>query len=120
MAPSGSESGSTTDSESDSGDDYDPLTPYVFDVEYDGGEQPVFHPVLPEGHTTFGPSFQLPYGVDATPGALFELFLPDQLLDSWVVSTNLYSRARLPRDRVNPVSRPELLRFLAIIYTWEL
>ena len=32
MAPSGSESGSTTDSESDSGDDYDPLTPYVFDT----------------------------------------------------------------------------------------
>ena len=112
MALSGPESGSTTDSE----DDYDPLTPYVFDIEYDVGEQPVFHPVLPKDHTTFGPSFQLPHGVDATPGALFELFLPDQLLDGWVASTNLYSRARLARDRVNPVTRPELLRFLAIIY----
>ena len=96
---------------------YNPSEPLWQRLPYRTGPQPVFTPLFDYfHHTKFGPSFQLPHGVDATPAALLELFLPDSLLDKWVESTNMYARMRLARDRVKPISRSELCRFLAIIF----
>ena len=63
----------------------------------------------------FDPSFELPQGANASAAVLLQLFLPDHLLDKWVQCTNDYANSILPVGRRKPVTKSEILKFLATI-----
>jgi len=95
---------------------YDPYTPFVVDLAYENGLDPPYEPfVIPE-NGRFRPSFILPDGVQANASSLGQLFLPDSLIDKMVSSTNAYAKSWLPPNKIRHVGRPEMLRFLAVIY----
>ena len=72
-----------------------PLTPSVIDLEYDKGRSYEYEHILKKPKQDSGPSFHLPPSVNATPASLCELFLPDSLLDKWVVFANDYAASSL-------------------------
>ena len=96
MDPQDDDSSSTASEESIP---YSPSTPYIIDLEYDNGKSYEYEALFSKELVDFGPSFQLPQSVNATPEALCELFLPDSLLDRWVVCTNDYAASHLPPAR---------------------
>ncbi len=59
--------------------------------------------------------FSSPTGCDHTAPAVSELFLPDNMLDGWVIATNAYAASRLSRRRCRDVSRAHILRFIATV-----
>lgn len=63
----------------------------------------------------FNPRFELPAGVNPTPAAFCEMYLPDSLLDKWVVSTNAYAASYLPQHKRRNISRSDILRFLSAV-----
>jgi hypothetical protein len=94
---------------------YDPATPYVVDVVDDDRRQLTYNPLLWKNQFDFNPSFELPAGVNGTPAALCELYLPDSLLDKWVVSTNAYASSHLPQHKRRNITRIDILRFLSAV-----
>ena len=100
---------------SEESEPYSPSTPYVIDVDYDNGSTYEYEPILKEPTQEFGPSFQLPLSVNATPAALCELFLPDSLLDKWVSSTNHYAASYLSIEKRRDITRMDIFRFLSAV-----
>ena len=86
---------------------YDPSTPYVVDVVDDNRRQQAYIPMLWKNQSDFNPS---PAGVNPTPAALCELYLPDSLLDKWVVSTNAYASSHLPQHKRRNITRSDITR----------
>jgi hypothetical protein len=82
------------------GDDLGQVSRRVFDTELE----------------TFRPYFSMPGQVDATAAALLDVFLPETLLDKWVMATTAYSDSRLTVSRRMKVQKQHILRFIAIIY----
>ena len=112
MDPQDDDSSSTASEESIP---YSPSTPYIIDLEYDNGKSYEYEALFSKELVDFGPSFQLPQSVNATPEALCELFLPDSLLDRWVVCTNDYAASHLPPARQRVITRMDILRFLSAV-----
>lgn len=63
----------------------------------------------------FDPAFGIPHGVDATPEALCELFLPESTISRIVTSTQAYANNKVTLRNHYPVDKPSILRLLASI-----
>lgn len=97
-------------------DGYTPSTPFVVNVPYEDGSDPVYEPIELPQNERFSAAFVLPEGFKPLPASLSELFLPDSLIDLTVERTNNYLAKCLPPDQVQPVDRTEILRFFAMYY----
>lgn len=97
---------------------YTPDKPFIQTINYRNGRSVVYEPMelFPEGTDPFEPVFRLPNGVQPTPQALSELWLPDRLIKKIVTASNAYARKLLPRNQVVAVTEEEILRFLAVYY----
>ena len=97
---------------------YTPNTPLISHMHH-GDDDPEkidpYTPIFTGERQEFGPNFLLPTGCDHTVPAVSELFLPDNMLDGWVIATNAYAASRLSRRRCRDVSRAHILRFIATV-----
>ncbi|KAG7364661.1 transposase IS4 [Nitzschia inconspicua] len=60
--------------------------------------------------------FELPNGFPPTAQTMIEVFLPDEVLDKWVTSTNAYIESKVPSvRRQKEITRPDILRFMATV-----
>jgi len=106
--------------------EYTPLKPFVQHVEYENGEQVPYRRVWDATNYLLHHEAQFSLGgnglsrseirLDPTPMTLSEMYFPDSLVDHFVTKTNSYARSRLPPSQLEPVTRAEMLRFIAFYY----
>lgn len=102
--------------ETQDNNEYTPYRPYVTELEHEDGSRPAYQPFALPQSGRFGPSYMLPEGLEATPAALSQLFLPDDLIDTIVLKTRAHAHARLPPGQLKNIERKDILRFLAIYF----
>jgi len=106
--------------------EYTPLKPFVQHVEYENGEQVPYRRVWDATNYLLHHEAQFSLGgnglsrseirLDPTPMTLSEMYFPDSLVDHFVTKTNSYARSWLPPSQLEPVTRAEMLRFIAFYY----
>ena len=107
---------SSSDDDEEEVVEYTPETPFITELQQSKQVGVDYDVVFDVNESTkFGASFEIPMAIVPTAEAMTEIYLPDVLLDKWIQCTNAYAASILPPGKTRDITRPDILRFLAII-----
>jgi hypothetical protein len=93
---------------------YSTNTPYITHMNESGAYVPVFIGEINE----FGPSFEMPHGLNFSTTTFSSMFFTDSLLHAWTEATNAYAASPLPRSRRKNVTKSTICASLLSSITW--